>query len=82
MPMHTSDWKSGDRVRMRGHCQLSRAEAFIGGASLTSYSLSSLAASAALSSSLVVEKWKKWHSVPLLGIPNCVGFGLHADSYR
>ncbi|XP_056191992.1 inactive serine/threonine-protein kinase VRK3 [Falco biarmicus] len=29
-----------------------------------------------------VEKWKKWHSVPLLGIPSCVGFGLHADSYR
>ncbi|XP_068276296.1 serine/threonine-protein kinase VRK3-like isoform X2 [Nyctibius grandis] len=29
-----------------------------------------------------VEKWKKRHSVPLLGIPNCVGFGLHADSYR
>ncbi|NXD77998.1 VRK3 kinase, partial [Halcyon senegalensis] len=29
-----------------------------------------------------VEKWKKWHSVPLLGLPNCVGFGLHADSYR
>ncbi|XP_069665680.1 serine/threonine-protein kinase VRK3 isoform X2 [Haliaeetus albicilla] len=29
-----------------------------------------------------VEKWKKWHFVPLLGIPNCVGFGLHADSYR
>nr|XP_009937510.1 PREDICTED: inactive serine/threonine-protein kinase VRK3 [Opisthocomus hoazin] len=29
-----------------------------------------------------VEKWKKWHSVPLLGMPNCVGFGLHADSYR
>ncbi|KAM4891813.1 serine/threonine-protein kinase VRK3 [Sylvia borin] len=29
-----------------------------------------------------VEKWKKWHSVPLLGIPNCFGFGLHADSYR
>ncbi|XP_050762172.1 inactive serine/threonine-protein kinase VRK3 [Gymnogyps californianus] len=29
-----------------------------------------------------VEKWKKWHSVPFLGIPNCVGFGLHADSYR
>ncbi|NXL33766.1 VRK3 kinase, partial [Glaucidium brasilianum] len=29
-----------------------------------------------------VQKWKKWHSVPLLGIPNCVGFGLHADSYR
>ncbi|XP_053936662.1 inactive serine/threonine-protein kinase VRK3 isoform X2 [Cuculus canorus] len=29
-----------------------------------------------------VEKWKKWHSVPLLGIPSCLGFGLHADSYR
>ncbi|XP_064318297.1 inactive serine/threonine-protein kinase VRK3 isoform X1 [Phalacrocorax carbo] len=29
-----------------------------------------------------VEKWKKWHSVPLLGIPSCIGFGLHADSYR
>ncbi|XP_042654580.1 inactive serine/threonine-protein kinase VRK3 isoform X2 [Tyto alba] len=29
-----------------------------------------------------VQKWKKWHSVPFLGIPNCVGFGLHADSYR
>ncbi|XP_042654581.1 inactive serine/threonine-protein kinase VRK3 isoform X3 [Tyto alba] len=28
------------------------------------------------------QKWKKWHSVPFLGIPNCVGFGLHADSYR
>ncbi|PKU31174.1 hypothetical protein llap_18523 [Limosa lapponica baueri] len=30
----------------------------------------------------VVEKWKKWHSVPFLGIPSCLGFGLHADSYR
>ncbi|XP_030337281.1 inactive serine/threonine-protein kinase VRK3 [Strigops habroptila] len=29
-----------------------------------------------------VEKWRKGHSVPLLGIPNCVGFGLHAESYR
>ncbi|NXP46828.1 VRK3 kinase, partial [Heliornis fulica] len=29
-----------------------------------------------------VEKWKRCHNVPLLGIPNCVGFGLHADSYR
>ncbi|KAM6351715.1 serine/threonine-protein kinase VRK3 isoform 2-T2 [Alca torda] len=29
-----------------------------------------------------VEKWKKWQCVPLLGIPNCLGFGLHADSYR
>ncbi|XP_060116556.1 inactive serine/threonine-protein kinase VRK3 [Heteronotia binoei] len=29
-----------------------------------------------------VEKWKKQHSVPLLGIPNCVGFGLHGSNYR
>uniref|UniRef100_A0A8C3BYL7 VRK serine/threonine kinase 3 n=1 Tax=Cairina moschata TaxID=8855 RepID=A0A8C3BYL7_CAIMO len=29
-----------------------------------------------------VDKWKKLHSLPLLGIPNCVGFGLHADKYR
>ncbi|KAM4656591.1 serine/threonine-protein kinase VRK3 [Amazona ochrocephala] len=29
-----------------------------------------------------VEKWRKGHSVPVLGIPNCVGFGLHAESYR
>uniref|UniRef100_A0A8B9QX63 VRK serine/threonine kinase 3 n=1 Tax=Anas platyrhynchos TaxID=8839 RepID=A0A8B9QX63_ANAPL len=29
-----------------------------------------------------VDKWKKIHSLPLLGIPNCVGFGLHADKYR
>ncbi|NXX96235.1 VRK3 kinase, partial [Centropus bengalensis] len=29
-----------------------------------------------------VEKWKKQHSVPLLGIPSCLGFGLHADNYR
>ncbi|POI22158.1 hypothetical protein CIB84_014095, partial [Bambusicola thoracicus] len=29
-----------------------------------------------------VEKWKKVHSLPLLGIPSCVGFGLHADKYR
>ncbi|XP_069726360.1 serine/threonine-protein kinase VRK3 [Phaenicophaeus curvirostris] len=29
-----------------------------------------------------VEKWKKSYSVPLLGIPSCLGFGLHADSYR
>ncbi|NWU90817.1 VRK3 kinase, partial [Upupa epops] len=29
-----------------------------------------------------VEKWKKCHSIPLLGIPHCIGFGLHADSYR
>ncbi|XP_077774575.1 serine/threonine-protein kinase VRK3 isoform X2 [Podarcis muralis] len=29
-----------------------------------------------------VEKWKKQHAVPLLGIPNCVGFGLHNSNYR
>nr|XP_056722379.1 inactive serine/threonine-protein kinase VRK3 [Euleptes europaea] len=29
-----------------------------------------------------VEKWKKQHSVPLLGIPNCIGFGLHGSKYR
>ncbi|NXA54468.1 VRK3 kinase, partial [Nothocercus julius] len=29
-----------------------------------------------------VEKWKKLHSVPLLGIPDCLGFGLHGDNYR
>uniref|UniRef100_A0A8C9FRS1 VRK serine/threonine kinase 3 n=1 Tax=Pavo cristatus TaxID=9049 RepID=A0A8C9FRS1_PAVCR len=29
-----------------------------------------------------VEKWKKLHSLPLLGIPSCLGFGLHADKYR
>uniref|UniRef100_A0A7M4FQM2 VRK serine/threonine kinase 3 n=2 Tax=Crocodylus porosus TaxID=8502 RepID=A0A7M4FQM2_CROPO len=29
-----------------------------------------------------VDKWKKMHLVPLLGIPNCIGFGLHASSYR
>ncbi|XP_015279079.1 PREDICTED: inactive serine/threonine-protein kinase VRK3 [Gekko japonicus] len=31
---------------------------------------------------VTVEKWKKQHSVPLLGIPNCVGFGLHGSNYR
>ncbi|XP_029000422.1 inactive serine/threonine-protein kinase VRK3 isoform X2 [Betta splendens] len=29
-----------------------------------------------------VEKWIKQSKVPFLGIPACVGFGLHADSYR
>ncbi|XP_048351007.1 inactive serine/threonine-protein kinase VRK3 [Sphaerodactylus townsendi] len=29
-----------------------------------------------------VEKWKKQHSVPLLGIPSCIGFGLHGSNYR
>ncbi|KAM7151555.1 serine/threonine-protein kinase VRK3 [Macrochelys suwanniensis] len=31
---------------------------------------------------ITVDKWKRMHSVPLLGIPNCVGFGLHASNYR
>ncbi|XP_075755149.1 serine/threonine-protein kinase VRK3 isoform X2 [Pelodiscus sinensis] len=31
---------------------------------------------------VTVEKWKKMHSVPLLGIPNCIGFGLHGSNYR
>ncbi|XP_042293811.1 inactive serine/threonine-protein kinase VRK3 isoform X2 [Sceloporus undulatus] len=30
----------------------------------------------------VSEKWKKQHLVPLLGIPECVGFGLHNGCYR
>ncbi|XP_029464713.1 inactive serine/threonine-protein kinase VRK3 isoform X2 [Rhinatrema bivittatum] len=29
-----------------------------------------------------VDKWKKSHDVPFLGIPNCIGFGLHEDIYR
>uniref|UniRef100_H3C1N6 VRK serine/threonine kinase 3 n=1 Tax=Tetraodon nigroviridis TaxID=99883 RepID=H3C1N6_TETNG len=29
-----------------------------------------------------VEKWIKQHKMDFLGIPSCVGFGLHADSYR
>ncbi|XP_038618184.1 inactive serine/threonine-protein kinase VRK3 isoform X2 [Tachyglossus aculeatus] len=29
-----------------------------------------------------VAKWKKLHAVPLLGIPHCVGLGLHAGKYR
>nr|XP_033797654.1 inactive serine/threonine-protein kinase VRK3 isoform X3 [Geotrypetes seraphini] len=31
---------------------------------------------------ITVDKWKKSHDVPFLGIPNCVGFGLHEDIYR
>ncbi|XP_077685055.1 serine/threonine-protein kinase VRK3 isoform X2 [Eretmochelys imbricata] len=31
---------------------------------------------------ITVDKWKRMHSVPLLGIPNCVGFGLHESNYR
>ncbi|XP_067389442.1 serine/threonine-protein kinase VRK3 isoform X2 [Emydura macquarii macquarii] len=29
-----------------------------------------------------VDKWKRMHAVPLLGIPNCIGFGLHESNYR
>ncbi|TNM91143.1 hypothetical protein fugu_003432 [Takifugu bimaculatus] len=29
-----------------------------------------------------VEKWIKQNKMDFLGIPPCVGFGLHADSYR
>uniref|UniRef100_A0A3B5AZ21 VRK serine/threonine kinase 3 n=2 Tax=Stegastes partitus TaxID=144197 RepID=A0A3B5AZ21_9TELE len=29
-----------------------------------------------------VEKWVKQNHMDFLGIPSCVGFGLHADSYR
>uniref|UniRef100_A0A6I8P935 VRK serine/threonine kinase 3 n=1 Tax=Ornithorhynchus anatinus TaxID=9258 RepID=A0A6I8P935_ORNAN len=29
-----------------------------------------------------VAKWKKLHLVPLLGIPHCVGLGLHEGKYR
>ncbi|XP_054851531.1 inactive serine/threonine-protein kinase VRK3 isoform X2 [Eublepharis macularius] len=31
---------------------------------------------------VTVEKWKKQHMVPLLGIPSCIGFGLHGSNYR
>lgn len=30
----------------------------------------------------IVEKWIKQNKMDFLGIPSCVGFGLHADSYR
>lgn len=29
-----------------------------------------------------VEKWIKQNKLDFLGIPSCVGFGLHADLYR
>ncbi|XP_054627158.1 inactive serine/threonine-protein kinase VRK3 isoform X3 [Dunckerocampus dactyliophorus] len=29
-----------------------------------------------------VDKWIKQHNMDLLGIPSCVGFGFHSDSYR
>ncbi|XP_070617160.1 serine/threonine-protein kinase VRK3 [Erythrolamprus reginae] len=31
---------------------------------------------------VTVEKWKKQNVMPLLGIPECVGFGIHGTSYR
>lgn len=30
----------------------------------------------------LVGKWIKSNKVDFLGIPSCVGFGLHADNYR
>lgn len=30
----------------------------------------------------MVDKWMKHNKMDFLGIPSCVGFGLHADSYR
>lgn len=30
----------------------------------------------------LVDKWIKQHKLDFLGIPSCVGFGHHADSYR
>lgn len=30
----------------------------------------------------LVDKWIKQNKMDFLGIPSCVGFGLHADSYR
>lgn len=29
-----------------------------------------------------VDKWIKQNKMDLLGIPSCVGFGLHLESYR
>lgn len=29
-----------------------------------------------------VDKWTKQNKMDFLGIPSCVGFGLHSDSYR
>ncbi|XP_071973901.1 serine/threonine-protein kinase VRK3 isoform X2 [Engystomops pustulosus] len=29
-----------------------------------------------------VDKWKKLHDCPVLGIPICIGFGVHNNSYR
>ncbi|MGH0148371.1 UNVERIFIED_CONTAM: hypothetical protein FKN15_012692 [Acipenser sinensis] len=33
-------------------------------------------------SASAVDKWRKHHKMDFLGIPTCVGFGLHADTYR
>lgn len=30
----------------------------------------------------LVDKWIKQNKMDFLGIPSCVGFGLHAESYR
>ncbi|KAF7660587.1 hypothetical protein LDENG_00279250 [Lucifuga dentata] len=30
----------------------------------------------------IVDKWMKHNKMDFLGIPSCIGFGLHADSYR
>ncbi|CAL9701829.1 unnamed protein product [Knipowitschia caucasica] len=29
-----------------------------------------------------IEKWIKQHKMGFIGLPQCIGFGLHADSYR
>uniref|UniRef100_A0A670Y4K8 Protein kinase domain-containing protein n=1 Tax=Pseudonaja textilis TaxID=8673 RepID=A0A670Y4K8_PSETE len=29
-----------------------------------------------------LEKWKKQYLMPFLGVPECVGFGVHENSYR
>ncbi|KAM3826637.1 serine/threonine-protein kinase VRK3 isoform 3-T4 [Vipera latastei] len=31
---------------------------------------------------VTVEKWKKQYLMPFLGIPECVGFGVHGNCYR
>ncbi|XP_026559968.1 inactive serine/threonine-protein kinase VRK3 [Pseudonaja textilis] len=31
---------------------------------------------------VAVEKWKKQYLMPFLGVPECVGFGVHENSYR
>ncbi|XP_055010511.1 inactive serine/threonine-protein kinase VRK3 isoform X2 [Boleophthalmus pectinirostris] len=29
-----------------------------------------------------IERWVKQHKMDFIGLPQCIGFGLHADSYR